>query len=46
MRENDGGGNLIKIYCKNICKCHNDSPCTTNKNVKKQGKKIYENDSG
>jgi hypothetical protein len=23
MRKNDGGGNLIKIYFKNICKCHN-----------------------
>jgi hypothetical protein len=26
MRENDGGVNLIKIYCKNIYKCHNVSP--------------------
>jgi hypothetical protein len=28
MRENNGGVNLIKIYCKHICKCHNVSPCT------------------
>jgi hypothetical protein len=23
MRENVGGVNLIKIYCKHICRCHN-----------------------
>jgi hypothetical protein len=23
------GVNLIKTYCKHICKCHNVSPCTT-----------------
>jgi hypothetical protein len=23
MRESDGGVNLIKIYCKHICKYHN-----------------------
>jgi hypothetical protein len=26
---NDGGVNLIKIYCKHICKCHNVSACAT-----------------
>jgi hypothetical protein len=26
MRENDGGVNLIKIYCKHTCKCYNVSP--------------------
>jgi ribosomal protein L44E len=26
MREKDRGGNLINIYCKHICKCHNASP--------------------
>jgi hypothetical protein len=26
MRENNGGGNLTKIYCKRKCKCHNVSP--------------------
>jgi hypothetical protein len=25
-RENAGGMNLIKIYCKHICKCHNETP--------------------
>jgi hypothetical protein len=25
LRENDGGMNLINIYCKHICKCHNKS---------------------
>jgi hypothetical protein len=29
MREKDGGVNLIKIYCKHICKCHNVSLCAT-----------------
>jgi hypothetical protein len=28
MRENDGVVNLIKIYCKHLCKCHNVVPCT------------------
>jgi hypothetical protein len=23
IKENGGGMNLIKIYCKNFCKCHN-----------------------
>jgi hypothetical protein len=25
-KENDGGVNLSKIYCKNFCKCHNVPP--------------------
>jgi hypothetical protein len=25
-RENNGGGNLTKIYCKHTCKCHNVLP--------------------
>jgi hypothetical protein len=25
MRENDGGVNVINIYCKHICKYHNVS---------------------
>jgi hypothetical protein len=28
-RENNGGVNLTKIYCKHMCKYHNVSPCTT-----------------
>jgi hypothetical protein len=39
MRENDGGGNLVKVYCRHICKCHNETPPVqliyTNKNVNK-----------
>jgi hypothetical protein len=23
IKENDGGVNLTKIYCKHFCKCHN-----------------------
>jgi hypothetical protein len=29
IRENDGGVNLIKIYCKNVCKYRNAAPQTT-----------------
>jgi hypothetical protein len=25
IRENDGGSELIKIHCKHICKCHNET---------------------
>jgi hypothetical protein len=25
-KENDGGVNLTKIYCKHFCKCHNVPP--------------------
>jgi hypothetical protein len=28
MREKGRGVNLIKIYYKHICKCHNESPIT------------------
>jgi hypothetical protein len=30
-RENDGGVNIAKIYCKHKCKDHNISFCTTRK---------------
>jgi hypothetical protein len=26
IKENDGGMNLTKIYCKHFCKCHNIPP--------------------
>jgi hypothetical protein len=26
IKENDGGDELTKIYCKHFCKCHNVSP--------------------
>jgi hypothetical protein len=26
IKENDGGVNLTKIYCKYFCKCHSVSP--------------------
>jgi hypothetical protein len=26
LREKNGGGDLIKIYCKHICKYHNEAP--------------------
>jgi hypothetical protein len=25
-----GGLNIIMIHCNHICKCHNESPCSTN----------------
>jgi hypothetical protein len=30
MRDKDEGVNLIKVYCKHICKCDTESPCTIN----------------
>jgi hypothetical protein len=26
VKENDGGVNLTKIYCKHFCKCHSAFP--------------------
>jgi hypothetical protein len=26
IKEKNGGGNLTKIYCKHVCKCHNVPP--------------------
>jgi hypothetical protein len=30
VRENDGRVNLTKIHYKHVCKCHNETACTTN----------------
>jgi hypothetical protein len=30
MRENDGGDEPTKVYCKYIWKCHSEIPYTTN----------------
>jgi hypothetical protein len=48
VKENDGGVNLTKLYCKNFCKCHNVPWYNSNiifKNfyrIKKQKKIIQE----
>jgi hypothetical protein len=39
VKENNGRVNLIKIYCKHICKCHNATLCTTNYMLVKINKK-------
>jgi hypothetical protein len=34
IKENDGGVNLTKIYCKHFCKCYNGPPQSNNMTIK------------
>jgi hypothetical protein len=34
IKENDGGAEFDKLYCKNFCKCHNVPPYNNNVIIK------------